>query len=101
MSVLDEMNAFVGSSVSDTGLLATAFVITFRDGSDESFNGTLSDFDSDDEGLAVMLHCELTEKPELMDRVVSSEGCVYHISDIKKDVDVYSLTLVCETRYVR
>ena len=101
MSVLDEMNAFVGSSVADTGLLASAWTITFRDGSTEDFNGTLSDFDSDDEGLAVMLHCEIVGEAELMDRVSSSEGVVYHINAIKKDVGVLSLTLVRETRYGR
>jgi len=95
------MKAFVGGSVSDTGLLASAFVITFRDKSTESFNGSLSDLDSDDDGLAVMLHCELDGEPALMDRVDDAEGTVYHISSIKKDAGIYSLTLVREAKYVR
>ncbi len=63
MSLRDEMSAFVGGSVSDTGLLASAFIITYQSGSDETFNGTRSDLDSDDEGLAEMLHCQLSGKP--------------------------------------
>jgi len=95
------MEAFVGGSVSDTGLLASAWTLTFRDGATETFNGTISDFDADDEGIASMLHCQLAGEPELMDRVVSSDGSVYHISDIKKDIGVYTLTIVREARYVR
>jgi len=95
------MQAFVGGSVSDTGLLASAWTLTFRDGSTESFNGTASDLDSDDEGLAQMLHCQLTGDPQLMDRVEDSSGVVYHITDIKKDVGVYTLTIGREGRYVQ
>jgi hypothetical protein len=96
------MNAFVRDSVSDTGLLAIAFVITFRDGTKENFNGTASDYDSDDEGTAMMVHCTLVGEPELMDRVSETgSGLIYHISSIKQDAGIYSLTLVREARFVR
>lgn len=88
--------------MADTGLLAIAFIITYRDGTKENFNGTISDYDSDEEGVATMLHCDLAGEPELMDRVSETgSGSIYHISAIKQDGGIYTLTIVRETRFGR